>query len=520
MLLMPSLWIDGREIPFSAGATILEVAHSAGIEIPTLCYQEGCPPSTSCLVCVVRLDSGKLVPSCATKATDGLRVECDTDEVRRVRTAALELLLSDHLGDCIAPCRLGCPAGMDIPAMLRAIAEGDTTKAAQIVRRDIAIPAVLGRICPAPCEKVCRRGTLDAAVSICGLKRFTADATLALPASPETAAPSQKKVAVVGAGPTGVCAAFYLNRAGHSVSVFESRSRPGGRLLEIAAESGSGLSMDVLEAEMAQVLAGIDLRLATRIGPDISLDVLRGEYDAVLLALGAEASGQAGRWNLPAAGRGLQVLENGSSTVLDGVFAAGMAVRGKGMVIRSAADGKEAAAVIDRHLRGSTEDERANIGAYTTKVGRLTAEETQTLFPPKSGAERQETPADGFAPDDARTQAARCLGCGCMATHKCRLRTYAAEYGAQPGRYRGSRRRVGPVQHACGVVYEPGKCIDCGLCTQITSRSSETLGLTFVGRGFNVQVSVPFNGPLEEALGPLAEECVNACPTAALRFDK
>ena len=108
---MPSLWIDDREIPFSDGATILDVAKSAGIDIPTLCYRDGCSPSTSCLVCVVRLPSGALVPSCATKAVDGLHVECDTEEVRRVRRAALELLLSDHLGDCLAPCRSGLPGG-------------------------------------------------------------------------------------------------------------------------------------------------------------------------------------------------------------------------------------------------------------------------------------------------------------------------------------------------------------------------------------------------------------------------
>ena len=272
---------------------------------------------------------------------------------------------------------------------------------------------------------------------------------------------------------------------------------------------------------MAQVLSGgVELRCATRLGTDVSLDELEQEFDAVLLAIGATASEQADAWNLPVGKRGLQVLEDGISTARDGVFAAGLAVRGKAMIVRSAADGKEAAQFLDRYVRGAAFDSKASLrDAFTTKVGRLTREETLKLFPPKSEAPRQETPVEGFSEEDAKRQAARCLECGCKAKEKCRLREYATVYGAQPSRYRGSHRQVGQVKHAAGVVYEPGKCIDCGLCTQITSESGEELGLTFVGRGFNVQVGVPFDESLEKAIGSLAKQCVQACPTAALHFE-
>ena len=120
---------------------------------------------------MVRINgNGQLVPSCATLAAEGMQVESETKAVRQVRRTALELLLSDHLGDCMAPCQFGCPAQMDIPTMLRQIVAGQWREAIATVKRDIALPAILGRICPAPCEKVCRRGDLDGAVSICLLE--------------------------------------------------------------------------------------------------------------------------------------------------------------------------------------------------------------------------------------------------------------------------------------------------------------------------------------------------------------
>ena len=176
---MPHLTIDQREIEVPAGSTILDAAERLGIEIPTLCFSRQCEPSTSCLVCLVKLlPSGRMAPACATPVAEGMQVESETDEVHAVRRSTLELLLSDHLGDCVAPCSFGCPAQMNIPQMLRQIAAGQLREALITVKADIALPAVLGRICPAPCEKVCRRGNLDGAIAICELKRIVADVDL------------------------------------------------------------------------------------------------------------------------------------------------------------------------------------------------------------------------------------------------------------------------------------------------------------------------------------------------------
>ncbi|MGB2782009.1 MAG: 2Fe-2S iron-sulfur cluster-binding protein, partial [Phycisphaerae bacterium] len=160
---MPQLMIDNREVTVPEGATILDAARRLGIAIPTLCHLDGLPPSTSCMVCLVRVRSpDRLVPSCAALAEDGMIVESETEEVRAARREAMALLLSDHLGDCEAPCRIICPAGLDIPRMLRHLAAGETGEAYALARGALVLPGVLGCICPAPCEKGCRRGEYDA----------------------------------------------------------------------------------------------------------------------------------------------------------------------------------------------------------------------------------------------------------------------------------------------------------------------------------------------------------------------
>ncbi len=176
---MPTITIDDQPVEVPAGATILDAAEKLGIEIPTLCFLKGYEPSTSCLVCVVRnRQSGQYVPACATRVVDGMQLDNATQEVSDMRRTALELLLSDHTGDCLAPCFFACPAHMDIPLMLRQIGQQNLREAIATIKQDIALPAVLGRVCPKPCEKGCRRNSADNPVAVCELKRFVADADL------------------------------------------------------------------------------------------------------------------------------------------------------------------------------------------------------------------------------------------------------------------------------------------------------------------------------------------------------
>ena len=149
---MPTLRIDNREIEIADGSTILDAAAKLAIEIPTMCFLRTLKPSTSCMLCLVKvLGRDDLLPSCGTLAEQGMDVQTDTEEIRQARRMALELLLSDHVGDCLGPCQPACPAKMNIPLMLRQIAAAQYPQAIATIKRDIALPAVLGRICPAPC---------------------------------------------------------------------------------------------------------------------------------------------------------------------------------------------------------------------------------------------------------------------------------------------------------------------------------------------------------------------------------
>ncbi len=119
---MPKITIDGREVEVDAGTTILTAAEKLGISIPTMCYQRGHEAMTSCMACVVKVAGmNGLVPACGVIVRDGMQVQNDCQEVLDARKAALKLLLSDHVGDCVGPCQMGCPAHMNIPLMIRQI---------------------------------------------------------------------------------------------------------------------------------------------------------------------------------------------------------------------------------------------------------------------------------------------------------------------------------------------------------------------------------------------------------------
>jgi NADPH-dependent glutamate synthase beta subunit-like oxidoreductase/ferredoxin len=288
-----TLTIDGRSVEVSPGATVLDAARQLGIEIPTLCHADGVPPAGSCFLCVVRVEGRpNLVPSCVAPAEDRMVVTTCSDEIRAARKAALELLLSDHVGDCVAPCTRACPAGMDIPGMIRRIRQGDRRQALAVVKERVPFAGALGRICARYCERVCRRGELDEPIAVCALKRFAADAALEAGSSdlPPLKEPTGRKVAIVGAGPAGLSAAFYLLQDGHACTVFDANPAPGGMFRYAVSEFR--LPKRALEAEIDIVRRlGAEFCMNQCLGDNLDIGRLRREHDAVLLAVGAAAAG-------------------------------------------------------------------------------------------------------------------------------------------------------------------------------------------------------------------------------------
>jgi formate dehydrogenase major subunit len=671
-----TLTIDGRTVTVEAGTTVLEAARALGIRIPTLCHVDGLPPSSSCFLCAVEVEGRPaLAPSCAMPAADGMVVRTDTDEVRASRKMALELLLSDHAGDCIGPCMTGCPARFDIPGFLTEVADGRDRRSAEIAADFLVLPAALGRVCPRLCEQRCHRCDAEAALSVGGLHRYAADRDMASDSRyvPRREAASGKRVAIVGAGPAGLSAAYYLLRRGHGAVLFDAHDEPGGMLRY--GIPAFRLPHDVLAQEIDVIrLLGGEFRMGVRLGADVAIEDLRRDFDAVFLAIGAQGSRglecpgeelalpavvflervatcrrddigddvlvigggntamdasrtavrlganrvrvlyRRSRREMPClmaeveaaeaegvvvetlaapvrlerllngrlqltgvrmalgapdeSGRARPVPIEGSAftieascviaaigqhvetsglgahgprtsrrgiladpatlaTNLPGVFAGGDAVSGADLAVRAVAAGKLAAASIDQYLGGRRV--QGDPEMVSVVMSRLDEHELAAFFrqveeaPRAAVAERPvaERVRDfgevesAFEPETARREAARCMHCGCWKATTCQLRQYATEYGADPLRFAGARRKFERDTSHPEVVYEPGKCILCGACVQVAAEAGEPLGLAIVGRGFDATVAVPLRGTLAEAIPTVARRVADICPTGA-----
>jgi NADPH-dependent glutamate synthase beta subunit-like oxidoreductase len=193
----------------------------------------------------------------------------------------------------IVPCKAACPAHIDVPGYLRLIAQGKADEANAVIREKVPFPGVLGRVCIHPCEQACRRGEVNEPIAICALKRYAADGQKGLwKNESKVASDTGKKVAVVGAGPAGLTAAFYLRKQGHAVSLFEASSQAGGMLRYGIPQYR--LPRQELDNEIKDILdLGIDFRPNQSLGKDFSTEQLKnGGFDAVFLGVGAQQSRQ------------------------------------------------------------------------------------------------------------------------------------------------------------------------------------------------------------------------------------
>lgn len=287
------LSINGREVMAYEGDTILEAAKSVKIKIPYLCVIKGLEPFGGCRLCIVEVEGEERpVPSCATQVREGMVVITDSEELLRLRKTYLELLLSDHNAYCLPPCKYGCPTNVDIPAFIGLIADGDYDESQRVLKENLPFPAIVGRVCPHPCEGVCRRDEVEEPISIRLSHRFVGDVAIEKGFKPEQpAAATGKRVAVVGAGPAGLANTYYLALKGHSVTIFEALPDTGGMLRYGIPEYR--LPKRVLNAELEPLWAmGVELKTGMALGPDFSLDDLLGEmgFDAAFLGIGAHAS--------------------------------------------------------------------------------------------------------------------------------------------------------------------------------------------------------------------------------------
>lgn len=291
---MITITINDRKLKAHKGQTILEVAQANNIHIPTLCYDERVKTYGGCGLCLVEVAGNtKLLRACATEISPGMIINTDTARIRESRKMTLEFLLSDHIGDCQGPCQKACPAQTDVQGYVSLIANQQYQKALKLIKEKIPLPASIGRICPHPCETACRRQLVEEPLSIAALKYFAADIDLKSnePFIPEIKPASGKKVAIVGAGPAGLTAAYYLAMEGHQVKVYEAMPQGGGMLRYGIPEYR--LPKAILDQEIDLIgKMGVEFTYNTRIGSDIRLEQLINKYNSVFLGIGAWLSSE------------------------------------------------------------------------------------------------------------------------------------------------------------------------------------------------------------------------------------
>jgi ferredoxin len=323
-----------------------------------------------------------------------------------------------------------------------------------------------------------------------------------------------KSVAIVGAGPAGLAAALYLQLKGIQAVIYDRHELPGGALHYDVPEEI--LDKTALQREISFILhQGVVFKGKQNINAATFAE-LRNEYDAVVLAMGTY-DGTPESWGLKCNEKQVMVDKKTYQTNLDKVFAVGNLNLTTRMSIRSAAQGKEVATAIEQLFAG--ENIAGEYRRFNSVVGRLYTEEYGEYLKEASVAGRfyPAKEGSGFSPDDVAAEAARCMHCDCRDAHECQLREYSDQYKANRKRFLFSDRKVLKKHIQQGVIiYEPGKCIKCGICVRICTKHQHDFGFTYIGRGFDVEIGIPFDKNMGEALKETAQVVARACPTGAL----
>ena len=355
-----------------------------------------------------------------------------------------------------------------------------------------------------------------------------------------------QSVIVIGGGNTAMDGARTARRLGAEVRVLYRRTRAEMPCLmeevEGAEEEGVALEFLVAPVRLARqgnghaltlVCQRMELREADDSGRRRPVPIPGSEFevgcDTVIAAVGqAVDRAVAEHEGLELTGWGLAADPKTLATNLPGVFAGGDAVFGADLAVRAVAAGRIAATSIAQHLAGEPVTGPEELAAIALRP--VDDEEQAAIFREIERAERVRTPVlamerrlgsfeeidQGLGDDQARREARRCLSCGCAKAAGCGLRRWATVYLADPYRFLGRRRRFARDDSHPVVAYEPGKCIMCDACVRIAAEAGEELGVSIIGRGFDVSVAVPFDAALADGLRHAARRCAEACPTGAI----
>jgi formate dehydrogenase major subunit len=282
--------INEKEVETSPGKTILQTAFEQGIHIPHLCSDVRLQKNEGqCGICVVEIkNEDRFVQACNTRIQDGMEILINSPKVEDYRRVRLEQILSQHNADCVAPCVSECPAHIDIQTYLRQVVNGNFRGALRVIKDKNPFPITCGRVCPHPCEAKCRRGLVDSSIAINYVKRFVADIDISSenPYVHKVKEPTGKRIAIIGAGPAGLSAAYYSAINGHDVTVFDKNYKPGGMLRYGIPEYRLPKALLDKEIDIIKKL-GVKIQSGKSLGVHVRLEDLQQDFDSTFLAVGS-----------------------------------------------------------------------------------------------------------------------------------------------------------------------------------------------------------------------------------------
>ena len=307
--------INGKKYSCDPEDRVLDACRNNGIFVPTLCeIEEIEQPFGGCRVCLVEVTGPRgtmVTTSCDTPVAPDMVIHTDTPQTFQGRKTAIELLLSEHTGDCVAPCSRECPTSLDVQGYLAHIANGRPIEAVKLIKEKTPLAISLGRACFAPCEEECRRVLVEDPIAIRQEKQYAAEIDILDPWTPEIPKTTGKKIAIVGGGPAGLTAAYFLRLGGHNVTIYDMMPKLGGMMRYGIPHYR--LPKDLLDKEIDWITGlGIDVKPETKLGENITIEELRAANDAVFVATGAWES-----WIVPIEGKDLPRVYGGIDFLVD-----------------------------------------------------------------------------------------------------------------------------------------------------------------------------------------------------------
>jgi len=277
------------------------------------------------------------------------------------------------------------------------------------------------------------------------------------------------------------------------------------------------LPMEVLDKEIDLILkTGVKFQGGKAINAEV-FNSYKTKFDALVIATGKIES-DSELFGLKATPKGITADRNTYETSDEKVFAIGNVLRSSRLAVRSVGQGKEVAFSVLQYL--NKQEIKGEPRLFNSRFGRLVKDEYAEYLKESVEGKRtfpEEGGRSGFAKEEAIVEAKRCLHCDCRALDNCKLRDYSQDYRVDQKRFKTSQRRniSKQINHA-SVIYEPQKCIRCGICVRLTEKDGEQFGFTYIGRGFDVEIGVPFNEELEKGLTETAVKVAEGCPTGAI----